>query len=808
MKKLLALVLALVMSMSLVTISNAAFKDADKISNKEAVDVMAAVGVLAGYDNGEFGATDTLTRAQACKIIAYLDLGKDVAEALPAVQVFSDLPANNWAAKYVAYCADAGYVSGVGDNKFAPDEKVTGYQFGKMLLCALGYDATIEEMTGANWSIKVAKLMEKNSISKGTSKRGSANLTREEAAQYALNALEADMVDYENKGTNITINGAVIATGASKAEAVTSKDPKYGKINDEATKANNNTYTVQLGEKLYDGKLTKNPDGTDDLGHPSSVWKYKTDKIGTYADTADYTVIATKAYDSAVAAYKDLVDDDYKGTSVATKYINGEDTWTGKVKAGDVLEFYLNDNDVVTRAVNTRYSIAKVTKVDTKVSKADKEDDVTAYITLKDIDEKNTLASKVKNTEFVGFSYEKDDVILYVKADGSNKILASQIAKSVEGKVTATKGSKASIDGTYYDTVKLPDLKSEGTFYLNAADMIMEFSASVEKSGNYAYIYKVDVKKGLNSEGIDGYTTTVYYVDQAGVKASAVVDATIDSSGSSAVAYYDSAKTKEVKEGVVSFKINSDKEFELATEKDTIEAAAKLAAAVDKDNAVIAKGINATGKTTFIFVEETATKVNVKVVDGYKNVKIARDVTVTAITDDDGYALYAFVAAKNGNVASTGYVAVLLDPKPVVTEDDDGTYYEYSVSINGEDTTVTTKTTAVKDALSAAGKGYVFFYNLEDGYVVDLNNETETGIVINRVQDVSAVTDDYVVIDGKQYNIGDETVYTITKDYKKDGKTIDTVTVTAGGSYSKDNKVTFTTDDGDLDIVFIIEEIK
>ena len=808
MKKLLALVLALVMSMSLVTISNAAFKDADKISNKEAVDVMAAVGVLAGYDNGEFGATDTLTRAQACKIIAYLDLGKDVAEALPAVQVFSDLSANNWAAKYVAYCADAGYVSGVGDNKFAPDEKVTGYQFGKMLLCALGYDATIEEMTGANWSIKVAKLMEKNSISKGTSKRGSANLTREEAAQYALNALEADMVDYENKGTNITINGAVIATGASKAEAVTSKDPKYGKINDEATKANNNTYTVQLGEKLYDGKLTKNPDGTDDLGHPSSVWKYKTDKIGTYADTADYTVIATKAYDSAVAAYKDLVDDDYKGTSVATKYINGEDTWTGKVKAGDVLEFYLNDNDVVTRAVNTRYSIAKVTKVDTKVSKADKEDDVTAYITLKDIDEKNTLASKVKNTEFVGFSYEKDDVILYVKADGSNKILASQIAKSVEGKVTATKGSKASIDGTYYDTVKLPDLKSEGTFYLNAADMIMEFSASVEKSGNYAYIYKVDVKKGLNSEGIDGYTTTVYYVDQAGVKASAVVDATIDSSGSSAVAYYDSAKTKEVKEGVVSFKINSDKEFELATEKDTIEAAAKLAAAVDKDNAVIAKGINATGKTTFIFVEETATKVNVKVVDGYKNVKIARDVTVTAITDDDGYALYAFVAAKNGNVASTGYVAVLLDPKPVVTEDDDGTYYEYSVSINGEDTTVTTKTTAVKDALSAAGKGYVFFYNLEDGYVVDLNNETETGIVINRVQDVSAVTDDYVVIDGKQYNIGDETVYTITKDYKKDGKTIDTVTVTAGGSYSKDNKVTFTTDDGDLDIVFIIEEIK
>ena len=808
MKKLLALVLALVMSMSLVTISNAAYSDAADIDYKEAVDVMSAVGVLQGSDN-KFDPKAELTREQAAKIIAYLDLGKDVAEALPAVKVFNDVEASRWSAKFIAYCADAGYINGVGNGNFDPTGKLTGYAFGKLLLCALGYDATIEEMTGASWTIKVAKLMEKNSLTKGTSKLGSAVLTREEAAQYALNALKADMVDYENKGTNITINGAVIATGASKAEAVTGTDAKYGKIINEKT-GSVKVYTVQLGEKLYDGKLTKDASGEDDLGHTASVWKYKTTKIGTYADTADYTVVAAKDYTSAVAAYKDLVDDDYKGASVATKYRNGDDTWDGKVKAGDVLEFYLNDNGVVTRAVNTRYSIAKVTKVDTKVSKADKDDDVTAYITLKTVDDKAiTGASKIKSTDFVGFNYSKDDVILYV-LDGS-KVLASQAAKSVEGKVTATKGSKASIDGTYYDTVKLPALKSEGTFYLNAADMIMEFSASVEKSGNYAYIYKVDVKKGLNSEGIDGYTTTVYYVDQAGVKASAVVDATIDSSDpSNLVAYYDSAKTKEVKEGVVSFKINSDKEFELATEKDTIESAVKPSKTVNKDNAVIDTDINATSKTTFIFVEETATKVNVKVVEGYKNVKIETSATVTAITDDDNYALYAFVNAKNGNVASTGYVAVLLDPKPVVTEDDDDTYYEYSVSINGEDTTVTTKTTAVKDALSAAGKGYVFFYNLEDNYVVDLNDASATGITLNRVKAVSATNDDYVVIDNTQYNVGEETVYTITKDYKKDGKTIDTVTVTAGGSYSTDNKVTFTTKDSGkkLDVVFIIEEIK
>ena len=51
MKKLLALVLALVMTMSLVTISNAVdFTDVDnKIDNLKAVLIMKGVGVLDGY---------------------------------------------------------------------------------------------------------------------------------------------------------------------------------------------------------------------------------------------------------------------------------------------------------------------------------------------------------------------------------------------------------------------------------------------------------------------------------------------------------------------------------------------------------------------------------------------------------------------------------------------------------------------------------------------------------------------------------------------------------------------------------------
>ena len=112
MKKLLALVLALVMSMSLVTISNAAFKDADKIDYKEAVDVMNAVGVFIGDEKGNFNAKENLTREQAAKIIAYLELGSKAADALVGGATFTDVAASRWSAGFVGDCAQAGVVAG------------------------------------------------------------------------------------------------------------------------------------------------------------------------------------------------------------------------------------------------------------------------------------------------------------------------------------------------------------------------------------------------------------------------------------------------------------------------------------------------------------------------------------------------------------------------------------------------------------------------------------------------------------------------------------------------------------------------
>ena len=301
MKKLLALVLALVMTLSLCVTSNAAFTDAADVDYDEAVEVLTAVGVFKGYEDGSFQPTKTLTRAEAAKLIAYLDLGEKTAEALVGSgTVFTDVPASHWACGYIEYCASQGYLAGVGEGKFNPSGDLTVLAYAKMLLCVLGYDATIEGYVGADWSIKVSKQANKIDLLKNVDKSATAACTREEAAQFSLNALKANTVDYADKGTSVKINGAEITTGASKATVNYTTATYAKKITDGNLTINSvpgNSY-IQLGEELYDGdlelKATSPTDSNDAMKRPAHTWYYKSEKVGQYGDTADETFVITK----------------------------------------------------------------------------------------------------------------------------------------------------------------------------------------------------------------------------------------------------------------------------------------------------------------------------------------------------------------------------------------------------------------------------------------------------------------------------------------------------------------------------------
>jgi len=505
MKKLLALVLALVMSMSLVTISNAAFKDADKIDYKEAVDVMNAVGVFIGDEKGNFNAKENLTREQAAKIIAYLELGSKAADALAGGATFTDVASTRWSAGFVGYCAQAGVVNGVGNSKFDPAGQLTALQFGKMLLVELGYDAKAAGMVGADWAINTSKLMAKAKLMDKID--GSVNqvLTREKAAQMTLNALKAPTVEYSTKGSSIIVNGAEINLGASEPTYVTNTVAKEQTISKQQL-TNNGGYTIELGEKLY--KELKLNRTSDDFGRPANEWYYKAAKVGAYADKADLTYTAGV---KAGTIYTDLglgkkIDAEnvalYVNGTPTTNTVNiakGVSTKIGAVGNGVLTEvFYDDDNNtaIITQIVTYYGEVQKTVK-----ATATKD----AYIVINP--DGTQCPDNFKANFETDEKFEDDAVVYYTFSETAKEIKSVGLAEVVSGVVTEAQNKKiesvdsqnVTIDGTQYkagyafvgEEVSSTMVKGEYDVYLDSYGYMIKIEEVGTLSSNYALVLNI-----------------------------------------------------------------------------------------------------------------------------------------------------------------------------------------------------------------------------------------------------------------------------------------------------------------------------
>ena len=201
-KKILALVLALVMSLSLMATAGAAdFKDASSINEKyeTAVEVLEGLGVFRGYEDGSFQPTGSITRAETAAIIYRIVTGdvKDEQVGIYAdYNLFTDVPATAWYAGYVNYCANAEYIKGVGNGKFDPNAQVTGYAALAMILRAIGYTAN-GGFTGSDWAVQTARVGEARKITKNilAGTLGQA-ATRESVAEILFQAIMVNMVGH------------------------------------------------------------------------------------------------------------------------------------------------------------------------------------------------------------------------------------------------------------------------------------------------------------------------------------------------------------------------------------------------------------------------------------------------------------------------------------------------------------------------------------------------------------------------------------------------------------------------------------
>lgn len=174
-KKIVALVLMLAIAISLCGIVSA--EETYSEPKTMARQLLEKTGIMMGYPDGSFGEGDTLTRAQAAKIVAYADLGEEKAETLTVLKdPFDDVTLTHWAAKYISYCVEKGIVQGVGNNKFDPEGIVNYMQLMAMTLRMLGY-GDYTSFVGEGWDKEVSK------VASSIPTLANATLTNEEAVR-------------------------------------------------------------------------------------------------------------------------------------------------------------------------------------------------------------------------------------------------------------------------------------------------------------------------------------------------------------------------------------------------------------------------------------------------------------------------------------------------------------------------------------------------------------------------------------------------------------------------------------------------
>ena len=795
MKKLLALVLALVMSMSLVTISNAAFKDADKIDYKEAVDVMNAVGVFIGDEKGNFNAKENLTREQAAKIIAYLELGSKAADALVGGATFTDVAASRWSAGFVGYCAQAGVVNGVGNGNFDPAGQLTALQFGKMLLVELGYDAKAAGMVGTDWAINTSKLMAKAKLMDKID--GSVNqvLTREKAAQMTLNALKAPTVEYSTKGSSIIVNGAEINLGASEPTYVTNTVAKEQTISKQQL-TNNGGYTIELGEKLYkDLKLNRT---TDDFARPANQWFNKTTKIGTYADKADLTYTASVKNG---AIYADLGLGKKVAADDVTLYVDGVAAGhIALVKGGDttldgsgngvVTEVYYNADTNTADIIHINTYLGEVVK--TVAATASKD----THIVIDAQSEAPTLLSgKAFNRDFeTEVKFEDDAVVYYTYSAAANEIKSVAVCETATGVVTeaqnkVTDGMKSqnvTIDGTQYKAGKKfvgvevgsGMLKGEYDVYLDSNGYMLKIEETEVTAGNYALLIKA---RGEND--FDANRAVLLFAD--GTKK--VVDTAKDYTKPANLIREKTIVSYREDDGVYTLKALTTKgqadyddsdEFVLTSAKATVKLAGETATANSATIFVVTDDDSDITAYTGIKNAPAITSDNTHTVDAYYYCKSGKMITVM------------FIFADNEIIKGTANKSIFFakDSASNLISNSTGTYYNYNVVTADGITTV-----KVDESLGKELSGLYSNYSVNSkGVIVSVASGANHGFTAFS----TGADDEYLVGRGiaktsKEYTVTLDTVNVLNSDGSvKDGKLDYVITV------AKDAKIYYVDGDG------------
>ena len=708
--------------------ASSSYTDVADTDNVEAIEVLKAVGIMVGDESGNFNPDQQVTRNEMAVVMSNL-MAYNVA-TYKDTSPFTDVP--SWAEPYVAACYTNKITAGTSATTYGGSESVTTAQAALMVMKALGYFQYSTDF-GGDWQLATVAQGNKIDLFTDVDSGVKEAMTRNDVAQLVLNALEAGTVEAEKSGQDITVGDITITSGVTYKYVTSGRDYATA-INKKLATYTDGTYStgaiVELGEKLYQGDLTKKED-QDDFGRPANIWEYQGKEVGTFAAKPDYTFtskVTSKALYNEVGktAAENYTWYVYQNGNLIKDYGKGD---LADNKADDNADFVakeLQDNlartgngvitDVYVDGTNETVHVAIIDQYAAEVLKVDKED---GTITLSDL---NGTGDVRASDEFDATGYNEDDVVIYTYAN--DKIQSVYPAQRMEGEVTAVRtttkventvggvendGDYFVVDGTTYkynatatkDRLVTENVNNGVVAYLDAQGYV----AYIDESAiTYDYAYVLSMGSDNDQYGSEGHKGTTYYARLV------LTDGTM-------IKVETDETSKALNNHIVSYSKDKNNVYSL-TDKSTKAITTDTALNIENGKASMDINFNdkvrytANANTVFIVADSDPDKFDEYDFTVYTGVKNVPDIEGlgkgTASTSDDT----KVVVAANGSVAKVVYIEdadvsgtgeiifARADAKAKYVEDSKvGNYYEINAYKDGAAVTL-----KVKESSSAASE--------------------------------------------------------------------------------------------------------
>ena len=455
----LGLTAAMISGLMVMGSSAASYADVTSEDNQEAIEVLQAVEIMVGDENGDFNPDQNVTRNEMAVIMANL-MEYNVA-SYKNTSPFTDVPA--WAEPYVAACWTNGITAGYSDTIYGGSDTVTTAQAALMLMKALGYFQYASDF-GSDWQLATTRQGNAIDLFVGVDSGVTQAMTRNDVAQLVLNTLEAGTVQASTDGSWSI--GDVVINNNVTYNYVTSNQTYARAIDDDRTTNNDGDLVsgsiVELGEQLYMGDLKLDKDTTDVFGRPSRTWSFGGNEIGTYAQknlmVAEYTTAVTgkELYD----AIGKTAFDNYEFES----YVDGaESDLYEEISRNNKDDVSETGNGALTQVfVDTDNKAVTVTVINTYLADAEddyneKKEEVSFEVhglgKILDVSAEDFAIEDVAEGDFVlvTYSYESDEIESISDVEILSGVTITRFTSNDTGNDKGTEVSSVTADGTKYD---------------------------------------------------------------------------------------------------------------------------------------------------------------------------------------------------------------------------------------------------------------------------------------------------------------------------------------------------------------------